>query len=296
MTYAAHDAFIAPARAHPGLWRLFFGLVLVAAVFVAWFIVIVAAIYLVSGTGGGQQWLVRLTTADTPTSVLLILSAIPGLGLGAILAVRLLHGRRAGTLYGRKRRVIRHFALAAATALAILAASLLIPAGYRPVPGLDLGLWLSFLPLALVAIAAQAGAEEILFRGYLQQQLAARFASPLVWLLGPSLIFGAAHFDPGAPLPVAWMVAAAATVFGLCAADLTARTGSIGAAWGFHFANNVAAVLVIALDGNLSGLALYVTPFGAEAVEILPPLILRDMATTVAIYAAIRFALAGKSA
>ena len=296
MTYKAHDAFVAPARARPGLWRLFFGLVLVAAVFVAWFIALVAVIYLVSGEGGGQQWMARLTAANTPTTVLLILAAIPGLGLGAMLAVRVLHARRPATLFGRRRRVIRHFTIAAATCLAILVVSLLIPFGYTPLPGLDLTLWLSFLPLALVAIAAQAGAEEILFRGYLQQQLAARFASPLVWLLVPSLIFGIAHFDPGAPPVVAWLVAAAALLFGLCAADLTARTGSIGAAWGFHFANNVVAVLVLALNGNLSGLALYVTPFGAEAVEILPNLILRDMATTIVIYAAIRFALARKSA
>ena len=296
MTYKAHNAFVAPARARPGLWRLFFGLVLVAAVFVAWFMALVAVIFLVSGTGGGQQWMVRLTTANTPTTVLLILAAIPGLGLGAMAAVRVLHARGPATLFGPKQRVIRHFSIAAAVTLAVLAASLLIPTGYTLMPGLDLRLWLSFLPLALVAIAAQAGAEEVLFRGYLQQQLAARFASPLVWLLVPSLIFGAAHFDPGAPPVVAWLVAAAATVFGLCAADLTARTGSLGAAWGFHFANNVAAVLVIALNGNLSGLALYVTPFGAEAVETLQPLILRDIAITLAIYAAIRFALARKSA
>jgi len=296
MTYKAHDAFVAPARARPGLWRLLFGLVLVAVVFVAWFMALVAAIYLVSGTGGGQQWMARLATANTPTSVLLILAAIPGLGLGAMLAVRLLHARSPATLFGRKRRVIRHFAIAAATALAILAASFLVPTGYALRAGLGLSLWLSFLPLALVTLVAQSGAEELLFRGYLQQQLAARFTSPLIWLLLPSLIFGAAHFDPGAPPGVSWMVAGAATVFGLCAADLTARTGSIGAAWGFHFANNVVAVLVVALNGNLSGLALYVTPFGAEAVETLQPLILRDIAVTLVIYAAIRFALARRNA
>lgn len=296
MTYKAHDAYVAPARARPGLWRLFFGLGLVAAVFVAWFLALVAVIYLVSGEGGGQQWMARLTTANTPTSVLLILAAIPGLGLGAMLAARLIHARKPGTLFGRRRRVLRHFAIAAATCLAILLLSMLIPFGYTPLPGLDLTLWLTFLPLALAAIIAQAGAEEILFRGYLQQQLAARFASPLIWLLVPSVLFGVAHFDPAAPPGVSWLVAAAATVFGLCAADLTARTGSIGAAWGFHFANNVVAVLVLALNGNLSGLALYVTPFGAEAVEILPMLILRDIATTLVIYAAIRFALARRNA
>lgn len=295
MTTKAHDAFIAPARARPQLWRLIAGLILVGIVAIAWFIAVVAVIYLVSGNGGGPQWIARMARADTPTSALLVLSMLLGLALGAILAARLLHGRGPGTLFGRRRRVIRHFAIAAGVCAAVLLVSTLIPYGYQPVPGLDLDLWLSFLPLALVAILAQSGAEEILFRGYMQQQLAARFASPLVWMLIPSILFGMAHFDPNNPPVLAWLIAGAAGVFGLCAADLTARTGSIGAAWGFHFANNVAAILIVALNGNLSGLALYVTPFGPTDTEILQPLILRDIATTVVIYVAIRFALSRRT-
>ena len=52
----------------------------------------------------------------------------------------------------------------------------------------------------------------------------------------------------------------------------------------------------MALNGNLSGLALYVTPFGPQDAEILQPLILRDIATTVVIYAAIRMALSRRAA
>ena len=46
-------------------------------------------------------------------------------------------------------------------------------------------------------------------------------------------------------------------LFGLAAADLTARTGNLGAAVGLHFANNASAVLMVGIKGNLGGLALY---------------------------------------
>ncbi|MEM9523651.1 MAG: CPBP family intramembrane glutamic endopeptidase, partial [Pseudomonadota bacterium] len=77
-------------------------------------------------------------------------------------------------------------------------------------------------------------------------------------------VFGLAHFDPEAKTNV-WPIIAATGVFGLAAADLTARTGSIGAGWGLHLANNLHAVALISLPGPLSGLALYVTPYAADA-------------------------------
>jgi hypothetical protein len=45
--------------------------------------------------------------------------------------------------------------------------------------------------------------------------------------------------------------------FGLVAADLTARTGNLGAAVALHFTNNISAVLMVGLAGNLGGLTLY---------------------------------------
>lgn len=296
MTIRANDAFVAPARAHPQLWRLLVGLVVVTVVFIIWFILIVAVIYLFAGDVGGPQWIARLTHADTPTSALLVLATLFGLAIGSMVAARLMQGRKPGTLFGNRRVLLRHFGIGAAICGAIIAASTLIPFGYDPLPGLDLQLWLSFLPLAVIVILGQTGAEEVFFRGYLQQQLAARFQSPILWLVLPSALFGMAHFNPANGPLMAWMVAGAAGLFGLCAADLTARTGSIAAAWGFHFANNVVAILIVALDGELSGLALYVTPFGADAAEILQPLILRDMLTTVVIWAALRFALSQRAA
>ncbi|WP_071674219.1 CPBP family intramembrane glutamic endopeptidase [Nioella nitratireducens] len=291
MIYPAHDAYVAPARAHPQIWRLVLGFLLACAISTLWVIGLFVLVYLVAGIEGGPAWINRMTMADTPTSALLVIGTLWGLALGAMAATRALHRRSVWTLFGRLRRLRRGFFIAALACGVALALSSLIPFGYTPVANLGLGLWLNFLPLALVVILGQTLAEELFFRGYLQQQLAARFHSPLVWMLVPSALFGLAHFDPSNGPLLSWLTVAATGLFGLCAADLTARTGSIGAAWGFHFANNVAAILVVALSGSLSGLALYTTPFGPAEAGILAPLLARDMATTVVIWGVIRFIL-----
>ena len=104
--------------------------------------------------------------------------------------------------------------------------------------------------------SCRRAAEELLFRGYLTQALAARFRSPLAWALVPSLAFGALHWDGAAYGADAWLAVAAATAVGLALADVTARTGNLSAAIGLHFANNVAALLVVAMPGPTAALAL----------------------------------------
>ena len=75
---------------------------------------------------------------------------------------------------------------------------LVLPAGVSPeVARLrPTGEWLIGLIPALALILMQVAAEEVAFRGYLLQQLRARFRSPLVWAVLPALVFGALHFDP----------------------------------------------------------------------------------------------------
>lgn len=303
MQYPDLAAYAAPARARPQVWRLIAGLVLVLAVHALVLVVIVLAALVISGvdvvgaftgTDGpaaeqiGAE-IARVIDGDSsPTAVLLILFTFVGMVLGVFLAAELLHGRWPGTLFGPRPRLLRHFILAVLSAGAVFALSFLLPGDVDPQPGLERGIWLSFLPLALAAVLLQTGAEELVLRGYVQQQLAARFASPLIWMVLPSALFAIGHYDPAGMGANAWLVVAAAGLFGLCAADLTAKTGSLGAAWGFHFANNVLAILIVSLDGPLSGLALYVSGFGPEDVEVLRPLILRDMGVTVAAWAAIR--------
>ncbi len=290
MQYTAHETMVAPARARPQIWRILVGLLLVALVYGLGIGLIFAVIFAASGPDGTEAWMVEMVEATGPTGTLLLLATFIGMAIGPILAARLLHGRRAGSLFGPLPRGLRHFAIALAVCAVTYGLSFLLPSDVRITPNLDRALWLSFLPLALVGVLMQTGAEEILFRGYLQSQLAARFRSPLVWMVLPALTFAVLHYQPGMMGDNAIPVVAAAALFGLLAADLTARTGSIGAAWGFHFANNVVAILLVSLDGPLSGLALYVAPVSVASAEIRP-LIYADMGITVATWLLIRLAV-----
>jgi hypothetical protein len=288
-TLSLHARFVAPARARPQLWRLLLGIVLILVIYFAGILALLGAIWLIAGFDAMVLWAGRLTQGQTPAAVLFVLASFTFMALGPMLVARLLHKRGPGTLFGPWRDVARGFAMGAGVVGGLIGLSALVmDLGFTPLPNVPLGLWLMVLPLALLGLLIQTGAEEILFRGYLQQQLAARFASPLAWAVLPSLLFGLLHFNAGAPSHIAWLTVAATGLFGMIAADLTRVTGNIGLAWGFHFANNVFALLVIALSGPLSGLALYTTPFSAAQTDTLLPLIARDMAATVAFWAVLR--------
>lgn len=253
-------AFVAPARARPGLWRLGAG----AAVAIAGWLA--AVVLLLPGA------------SDRRAEALLFLLSFGGLVLGLGLALRLLHRRRLGSLLGPGGLDLRAAATGASACLAIVAASgavacLIAP----PERGIPLDAWARLLPMAVALIALQCAAEELFFRGYLLQGLAARFRSPLVWWLLPGLLFGVLHWNPDsgdAPLAVA-----SATLLGLLLADITAQTGNLSAAIGIHLANNLAALLVLAPPSSLDALALFVLAPGAVDPG---PLGWLDLATTLA--------------
>ena len=285
--------FVAPARARPALWRVGVAILVIVAVYFAWILAVLAAAWAASGGTALEDAMHRIADADTPASVLWMLATFLGMALGAILAARLLHGRRMGSLFGPG--LWRGFAAGAVIAAGVFAATFLMPLPFDPVRNVPADVWLTLLPLALLGLLVQTGAEEVLFRGYLQTQLAARFDSPVAWMALPAVVFGALHYDPaGAGGNAPWLVAAA-TLFGLIAADLTRVTGSIGAAWGVHFVNNAFAILIVALDGALSGLSFWKTPFAVTDTAVLRPLIAFDMLTTVIVWAAIRLWLARRA-
>lgn len=290
MQYSAHDAYVAPARARPELWRIIVGFILILVTYALGIGVIFLLVLIVAGPQGTQRWMTEMMEATGPTGTLLLLATFIGMALGPMFAVAAIHRRRFRTLFGSLNRTFRHFVIAALVCGAAYSITFLLPGDVTPEPGLDRALWLSFLPLALVGVLVQTGAEELLFRGYLQQQIAARFRSPIVWMVLPSVLFALAHYQPDIMGDNAWFVVIAVALFAILAADLTAVTGSLGAAWGFHFANNVVAILIVAMDGPLSGLALYVAPFSA-ADEAIRPLILLDMGTTLATWILIRIAV-----
>lgn len=261
----AFDAYVAPARQRPELWRLVAGAVVIAVTYVLFVVAMFGLFYLVRGEAATTFLTGRLLDANAPFPTLFLLCTFAGLILGAALAVRLVGRRRFGTLMGRAPRVLRDFVLGVgcvAAVYALFAIPWILTWDARP--NLPPGLWLTLLPLSLAAVLVQTLAEELVFRGYLMQGLAARFRQPLVWFLLPTLAFGILHYDPRMNGGNTWAVIAAVTLFGLVAADLTRRTGALGASWGLHFANNTLALLVIGTQGGIPGLALYLTPYAAS--------------------------------
>ena len=289
-----HARFIAPAKAYPQLWRLLAGVLLIVVVFIPSVSALMAAAWWVMARDqDGLVWMDRMISAETATGTLLLLATFLPMALATFLAARLLHKRGPGTLFGPRVRVFRDFVIAFGIVGGMLAISVgLWSLAYDAVPNLPPARWALLLPLALLGVLIQTGAEEVLFRGYLQQQLGARFRSPLVWMVVPSLLFGLVHFDAITMGENAWLVVGYAAIFGLFAADLTARTGCIGAAWGFHFANNVLAILILATDGTITGLSLYLTPYRVDEVDQLNALILLDLGFMVLVWFLVRRAVA----
>ncbi|MGR3344939.1 MAG: CPBP family intramembrane glutamic endopeptidase [Paracoccaceae bacterium] len=284
--------FIAPARRRAQIWRLVLGVVVMTAVYLAGVTVILVAIWIGVGSHNWPGWAVEMVNAATPVGTLLLLASFIGMVLAPMVAVRLVHQRSVRSLFGPAVTVIRDFCIAASIVAAISAILLLVWSfQFDAVPNLGFERWLSFLPLAVAGLLVQTVAEELVFRSYLTQQLAARFKSPLIWMIVPSLAFGLVHYSPQSAGENAWLVVAAAGIFGLIATDLTRITGSIGASWGFHFANNLAAILIIAVDGTIPGLALYLTPYGADDTTYLPMLIIGDLALMVLAWQILRRAL-----
>jgi len=158
----------------------------------------------------------------------------------------------------------------------------------EPVQQYAFSAWLLMLPIFLPLLFVQIGAEELIFRGYLQSHLAALSTHPLIWMCLPSLLFGLAHFDPYAPAYSAWSYVVWATCFGLICADLTARSGTLGPALAVHFVNNIAAVLFIASDDWLFGAALYVWPLYGGYWE---PWIPYELLALITVWLASRLAL-----
>ncbi len=280
------ESFVAPARVRPQLWRLMIGLLVCAGM------ILFGSFGLLLGVGNllGQPraWVFEVMGGETVAHTHLILFSFIAMAAGPVLAAWYLHKRSAASLFGRGSWVIHDFAYAVLICAPLLGLNLLIwSLFYDAVPNLNLSLWWMALPLSLIGLFIQTGAEELLFRGYLQQQLAARFRSPLIWCLFPSLLFGLVHYDETLPGQTIWLVIAATGLFGLAAADLTARTGSIGAAWGFHFANNIAALTLVSLQGSLNAISLFVTPYTDKDADLFS-LFVSDMLTTVVIWLILR--------
>jgi len=140
-----------------------------------------------------------------------------------------------------RRFEVTHLALGAGIAIVTmlvlnLVNYLLDPSAYH-FQGLDPASWIPMLLIAAVAFFVQASTEEMVFRGYLAQFVAAFTRSPLLILGVPALVFALPHFGN---------VAGAESLLGLLPYMLMGlmygllawRSGSLWMSAGVHLGNN----------------------------------------------------------
>lgn len=267
MRFPEFEAMIGPAKLYPELWRLALGFLVIAFCYAGGLAILSVGLFVAvswldpMGQVAYFSWLERIGKPQQPIPALMLLATFGGMLLGSILAAGACHFRGPGTLFGPWSEFRRGFGVVLTVTVPVFAALLAIGVAFEaPVANLPLEVWLGWLPYALPLIFLQITAEEVLFRGYLQQQLAARFAARWVWMLLPSVLFASLHWNPAAG-SAAWLVMGTAFLFAMIMADLTARTGSLGPAIGLHFVNNAYGMLVISVQGGLTGLSRWVTPF-----------------------------------
>ncbi|WP_243470744.1 CPBP family intramembrane glutamic endopeptidase [Ruegeria denitrificans] len=235
-----------------------------------------------------------LLYGTSPMATLILLLSFGFLTLGVAIAVRQMQHRSLAAIMGPRNLFLHQFwqVLRALVILGVVMAAL-PPYGFGEdlTPNLALSTWLLLLPVSVIAVLIQTSAEEILFRGYIQQSLAARFRSPVIWMGLPSVLFAAGHYAPGVTGENALLVALWACIFGLLAADLTARSGTLGPAIALHFLNNAVALLFVSLPETLSGLALYLLPVDMAETGALRQWLIVDFAVMIISWLTARLAL-----
>jgi membrane protease YdiL (CAAX protease family) len=290
--YRAHQGFIAPARKHPAFWRFAVGMVLAVFVYVSLSQIFFQTIH---GLSAGNPQLIRdINAGATPLAMYVLLFSFVFMAVGVGISARLLQDRAFVTLLGPLPLLRRDFRMVSLAVLSVMALVFLLPPwdmGGDFVPNLPFATWLVLLLPSLFFVLMQVSAEEIVFRGYVQQQLAARFRSPLIWMVAPSVLFALGHYLPDTAGENALMIAIWAGMFGMAMADLTARSGSLGPAIAVHLWNNVSAMVIISLPDELSGLALYLTPFGMEDTAALRAWLPVDFAMMFVLWLAARLAI-----
>ncbi|MEM8728638.1 MAG: CPBP family intramembrane glutamic endopeptidase [Pseudomonadota bacterium] len=292
--WAAHQAFVQPARLRPEVWRVVLGVFLIIAVGTA----LNTTLGIVLSTMAPDFWHTDVTGPEgpghSPGALLLLLLTFGFFTCGAVAAAGLVHRRGWLSLIGPLRPAMAQFRAVALTVIALGAVIALLPpysTGLNLEPNLAFGTWVALLPLSLVALMVQVSAEEILFRGYLQQQLAARFASPWIWIGVPSLLFAAGHYVPSETGENALWIAVWAALFGALMADLTARAGTLGPAIAVHFVNNMVALLLVSVSDSMGGLALFISPTAASDPALVRAWLPVDFAMMLVSWLAARLAL-----
>lgn len=269
MAYERLAEFAAPARATPELWRIgaVMGLMLLAVIGLQ------QVVFVLLAAMGGQGAVEAMLEPRGETAGQ-TLAALFGHGLYAValaMALRAVHWRGFISLFGPGAHAAGDFFRVLYWLVPLYVAVVaFLPSDYDYLrnEAMPVSRWLLYLPLALAAVAVQAGTEELFFRGYLTQQIAAATGpGNWAWMAVPAGFFALLHYSPAsggnAMIFTLWALA-----FGVVAADLTSRAGNLGPALALHFVNNAVALLGVAMPGPGAGLALYHTPFAADAAIV----------------------------
>lgn len=288
--YRPLAAFAAPARPRAELWRSLAGLALIAGLY---WLAVLGGLHLLRALFGDLAFLHALAAigrAASPGAMAVVLATFAPLAMAVLFVARSLHRRGPATLFGpgAASDALRIALPLAGLALALMPLVLLDPHVGRSTPLATVLLW---APLALPLLLVQVTAEELVFRGYLLQQIAARTPAPWAWMGLPSLLFGALHYAPETYGPMALWPVVWAVLFGCLAADLTARTGNLGGALALHFANNLSAIFLVGLYGDLDGLALYTVVINPRDPAMLLPYLATDAAMIIVSWLAARLIL-----
>lgn len=290
--YAAHVLHTHAAKDRSECWRTLMGAAVMVVLYIMFTILYQQLVIgmITARPALGQE----LQDGTTPQAMYVILGSFGLIATAVFVGIRMVHARAATGVFGPVMLAVPQFFRVLALVVVVCAVVGLLPPygmGAPLVPNLALGVWALLLPVSLLAVFIQTSAEEIFFRGYLQQQLAARFSSPVVWMVLPSILFAFGHYQPGEAGGNAVMIAVWAGIFGLLMADLTARSGSLGPAMAVHFANNAMAFLFTSLPDSLGGLALFHTPFGMEDEAAMRAWMPAEFAMMIVLWLAARLAL-----
>lgn len=249
------DRFIALAGPATALWRTVLGIGLIGG----FYYIALPLILRLFLSDTAQN---ALEQGSSRGAVLTLLALTSGQIFALAVVLRWLHGRSLMSVLGHPVLGAEAFVRVFPAVLAISAVAVFFPPWTQTIADSQHGLgWILTVIIALPLLLVQVSAEELIFRGYLIQQLGALSQSRWVWQVCPALLFGIPHAlnadDP--LLGLFWAIWA--TALGLALADLTARHGTLGPAIGLHLGINTLPILLLNVQGApMSGLALMLAP------------------------------------
>ena len=181
LDYPWHEVLVHAARSRPELWRLIAGCIGVVTIVFG----LIAALQAVLMAIAPDFWIGQMadpsTQGSTAGSLIILLGTFGFLTVGVAVVAQILHGRSPVTVFGPWPVLVSQFVRVFGF-LCLLGVALMVLPPYGDTADLEANLplarWLLLLPVSLTVVLIQTSAEEVFFRGYLQQQLAARFSSP----------------------------------------------------------------------------------------------------------------------